>query len=341
MVNIEMDKICLEFNYAVNEINRWYEKEDCKIFNIITIPYNTSRIFRELITLLVSSEKKVLYISNDEKANEDLIKYLRNVLGFKIYSILRNGKRSSENFLHFTTFDNIRFINDNYELIIYDDISAFSKQTKLEIQNSLDYLYKKTRKLLVYSIERIFNNCPILEIGNCCICRPFVEPRIITTRVNLNQDIPYLLYDYLKWFRKNNRKVIIHTPDKEKSESIYAYFNDVLNIASSIKLILFSNDDKKRINELLAIKDKPVMVITDIMGEVFEEIDDIDIIVYFADHKIFDYKKFIYMCGKVGKNKGLPGEVLLFSNEISQNMEMAKDLARVFNKFSWEKGLLR
>lgn len=337
-----MDKRCLELNYAVSEINRWYEEEECKVFNIITMPYNTSRIFRELLALLINNEKKVLYISNSEKINEDLKKYLKNVLGFKMYSVLKNGKGSSENFLHFTSFDNIRFINDNYELIIYDDISAFSQQTRLEIQNSLDYLYKKTRKLLVYSIERIFNNCPILEIGNCCICRPFVEPRIITTRINLNQDIPYLLYDYLKWFKKNNRKVIIHTPDREKAESVYAYFNDILNIASRVKLTLFLNDDdKKRLNEFLEIKDRPLMVITDTMGEFFEEIDNIDIIVYFADHKVFDYKKLIYMCGKVGKNKGLPGEVLLFSNEVSQNMEMAKDLARVFNKFSWEKGLFR
>ena len=48
---------------------------------------------------------------------------------------------------------------------------------------------------------------------------PIIEPRVITrTRINLNIDIPLVVFDYLNWSIMSNRKVIIFfTPDEKKS----------------------------------------------------------------------------------------------------------------------------
>ncbi|GFZ31237.1 hypothetical protein CSC2_17630 [Clostridium zeae] len=342
MVNIEMDKRYIELNHSVNKINDWYEKDECRLLNIITVPYNTSRIFRELVKNILSNNKKILYVTQDGDVNEDIVKYLKLSFGFKSYSIIRNGSYHSNTYLHFISYENIRFIEEDYELIIYDDITSFSRQGKLEIQNSVDFLYKRSNKVIVYSTEAVFINCPYIQLGNCFRMTPFVEPRIITTRIDLNKDIPYLLYDYLKWFKDNNRKVLIHTPSKEKTEIVYNYYNNILKVSSRMKLVKVTDSSEiKTIEKLHEVKDKPVMVITNLIVQQFEELDNIDVIIYFADDKFFDYKKIVYLCGKVGKVRGAQGEVILLANEVSAQMEYAKDLAREFNKAAWEKGLLK
>ncbi|WP_160678573.1 hypothetical protein [Clostridium sp. C8-1-8] len=341
MVNIEMDKRYIELNHTINKINNWYEKDECKLLNIITVPYNTSRIFREIVINILSKGKKVLYVTQDGNANEDMLKYLKLSFGFKSYSIIRSGGDHSDTYLHFVSYENIIFIDESYDLIIYDDITTFSKQSRLEIQNCVDFLYKRAEKVIVYSTELVFINSPCIHLGNCFRMTPFVEPRIITTRIDLNKDIPYLFYDYLKWFRENNRKVIIHTPCKEKTEIVYEYYNSILNVSSRMKLVKITNSNElKLIEKIHEIKDKPVMIVTNLIGKYFEELDNIDIVIYFAEDKFYDYKKIVYLCGKVGKVRGIQGEVILLSNEISNNMEYAKDLAREFNKTAWEKGLL-
>jgi len=77
------------------------------------------------------------------------------------------------------------------------------------------------------------------------------------------------------------------------------------------------------------------------MGENLNNINDIDIIVINAENSRFDYKKIVYLCGKVGAREKYLGEVILISREVSDDMEKAKDITRYFNKLVWERGLLK
>lgn len=333
-----MDNRCIELSYAVENLEQWFYKQEEKIINIVTIPYNTNKIFRKLIRELVVSEKKVLYVTEEINKNLNMIKFLKSSINSSTY------RKKGENLLNYfqqISIDRIYNIDEEYELIIYDDISTFSKRSKLEILDYIDFLYKRGRKLIIYSVEEICKNSYTLKVGRCDYRSPFVEPRFITTRIDLSKDIPYIIYDYLKWFKENNRRVIIHTPNEEYALTVYNYYKNILGISNKVKLILFIDEEEYR---LLAnidnIKDRSIMIITNQFGKYFEDIDNIDILIYFADNKIYDYKKLIYMCGKVGKNKERPGEILFLSNEISQAMEIAKEMARNFNKNAWEKGLL-
>ena len=47
--------------YAVDKINYWYRK-NIKYLTIITVPFNTSCIFCDIINTISNSNKKILYV---------------------------------------------------------------------------------------------------------------------------------------------------------------------------------------------------------------------------------------------------------------------------------------
>jgi hypothetical protein len=64
-----------------------------------------------------------------------------------------------------------------------------------------------------------------------------------------------------------------------------------------------------------------------------------DIVIMFSDSERYNYKKILYICGQIRNMKSELPEVLLVSNDISEDMEKAKNMAREFNKRVWEKRL--
>ena len=72
-----------------------------------------------------------------------------------------------------------------------------------------------------------------------------VEPRLIMTRINLNSDIPYVLYEYIKWFKNNKKNVITYVPNKEDINKVYDYYDNKINL-KEVRLIRGSN---KKLNK--------------------------------------------------------------------------------------------
>ena len=86
---------------------------------------------------------------------------------------------------------------------------------------------------------------------------------------------------------------------------------------------------------------KKGIIITDSISENFSDMDDTDIIVYFADDIRFDYKKLTYLSARAGRSeKDFKGEVIFLANEETFNMIKAKDITRNFNKKAWDLGFL-
>ena len=56
---------------------------------------------------------------------------------------------------------------------------------------------------------------------------------------------------------------------------------------------------------------------------------------------IVDYKKIIFACGALCKDKCTGREVILLSNEEGDNIETARRLARGFNKTLWRESEIR
>jgi late competence protein required for DNA uptake (superfamily II DNA/RNA helicase) len=313
-----------------------------KILNIVSVPYNSSVIFMEVILRMASEEKKILYITEETEGHVHIIDCIKRFTGFRDYTYVRRvgSKAKTSSRLYITNYSTALKLEDNFELVIYDDTSNFPKYSKYEILELLAAYYRDGSKVICRSVETVFQNARTLDIPIKDCRTPLAEPRIITTRIDVNKDIPYVVYEYLTWSLKSERKVIIFVPDGDKAENVYRY---LLNFKESLHNNIMHFKDKSDLKQIQNfIRNKKGIIVMDCINELDMDLKDTDIMVYFADDRVFDYKKLIYFCGKVGKNPGGgSGEVIFLAKDSTKDMETAKEMTRSFNKQAWELGLLR
>ncbi|AGX41550.1 hypothetical protein [Clostridium saccharobutylicum] len=330
-------KVNLEdLKYAIKKIDYWYKK-NIRFLTIITVPFNTSCIFSNIVSQISNNGGNILYVWGKKGENRELISSIKEFDSNITHSYIESGNAATK--LTFVNYKNLFQIKGEYDLVIFDDITYFSNLSNVAIIEFLDICSRLGGRVLLYSIEKVALIGEKFELAAYNYNQPFLEPRIITTRIDLNEDIPYSLYDYLKWFKDNNHKVCIYVPDKEKLEIVYDYFQNKLKL-SDVRVIKVSKQDEiKRCERVSKYKDKAIFVITNKIEELLEYCYVDDAVVLFSDHERYTYKKILYICGQMRKiNAKLP-EVLLVSNFISNDMEKAKDMARDFNKKVWEKRL--
>jgi hypothetical protein len=196
---IYLEDICKvaqeDLKYAYDKIDYWYKK-NIKFLTIITVPFNTSCVFSEIIGTSVRNNEKVLYVWGKSEQNKELINKLRDMNLKLTHSYIKNGISDTD--LTFIHYDNLNKIEEKYDLVIFDDITYFSNLNSISVKEKLEFCENLGRRILVYSIEKLALIGAKFELAAYNYKKPFVEPRILTTRIDLNVDIPYTLYDYLK-----------------------------------------------------------------------------------------------------------------------------------------------
>lgn len=325
-----------DLKYACDKIDYWYKK-NIKFLTIITVPFNTSCVFSNIISKITQSNGKVLYVWGKSAENRELVNKIREVNSKINHSYIEKGTSITN--LTFVHHNNLVEIDEQYDLVIFDDITYFSNLNSANIRDMLEICANLGERVLLYSIEKMALIGEKFELAAYNYKKPFVEPRILTTRIDLNSDIPFTLYDYLKWFKENNHKVAICVPNKEKLSIVYDYFVNKLKL-SDVKIMKVSKDDEiKKCEKVLKHKDKAIFILTNKIEELLEYCYMDDVVVMFSDNERYSYKKFLYVCGQIRNiNPQLP-EVLLVSNDVSEDMDKAKNMARDFNKKVWEKRL--
>jgi late competence protein required for DNA uptake (superfamily II DNA/RNA helicase) len=323
------------------QIIRWCQGKE-RVLNIISVPYNSPVIFLDSLLDCVKNKKKVLYITAENEEKVSVISNLKKFTDCRSYAYIRkrSASLSAETYIYITNYEVAKDLSSDYDLVIYDDISCFPCCNKYEILELLAAFYKEGARIISWSVESVFRNSKTIDIPVKDCRLPLCEPRVITTRIDVNKDIPYVVYDYLSWSIKSERKIIIYVPDAVRGENVYKYLWKLReNLHNNIMYYQGKSDMKKLLN---FISNKKGIIIMDYFQDFDAELKDTDIIVYFADDKIFDYKKLLYICGKVGRSPGLSGgEVIFLARECTRDIEITKDLTRSFNKMAWEMGLLR
>lgn len=323
-----------------NNILKWSVSNE-RFLNVISVPYNSSEIFIKAILYYVERGKKVIYITNENYDDINIVDEIKKRTNFRDYTHIKSPQISTNARLKVCNFSNAIKLEEKFDLVIYDDIRSFPSYSKYEILNLLSKMSNENTKLIVYSIESVLNNKREIFLPVKDNRIPIMEPRIILTRIDINKDIPFVIYDYLRWSINSDRKVIICVPDESKLENVYFYIsNYCLNISKSIVCFIKDKTDKKSIANFQKIK--RAVIITNDFEKIFSDFINIDVMVYFADDLKFDYKKLAYFCGSVGRSeRDSKGEVIFLANEESEDMEKAKNITRNFNKEAWEMGLLR
>ena len=309
--------------------------------NLITIPFNNIfKILNKTIVDRLNNNKKVIYITNEKTEDigisEGFEINIKNLL--RRYNCNNDGKLD---LLVVTGHEKSISINEKFDLVIYDNINCFSDYNSLEILDIMGRLCLETGKLLACSFEIVFKNSlnisfPIMENG-----RPFVEPRNVLTRIDLNNNIPSVIFEFLKWSLYSHRKVIIYAPEYKKARKVFEYILAFKEEFNKDVLIYLKEDMDFDILEKFIAKCSGILI-TDCLNRITSSIKDLDVMVFFADDKTFDYKKLLYICGKVGRSEFLTsGEVIFVANTETDDMEKVKNIARNINKEAWEIGLLK
>ncbi|EPB8249247.1 hypothetical protein ACRTFC_000909 [Clostridium perfringens] len=303
-------------------LKKWYVKSNDRFINLICEPYQKLNFIESLIGDCLINNEKVLYVGKSRK-------------------VCKNEQLNSMNF-DFVNFNNIFNIKKNFDLIIYDDVSLYSNKSSIECNEDLMYLKRLSKKIVICSVDKVFNNIKHIEILNNQRKTHFLEPRLITTRVNLETSMPYTLYDYIEWFIREKRILVVYVPNKFNLNKIYEYYTEDLNLENNVKIV---KEDKK--NSFLNIvnesrfKKEGIIFITDSLHEYFDSIPECDMVIYSFEKDIVDYKKIIFACGALCKDKCTGREVILLSNEEGDNIETARRLARGFNKTLWRESEIR
>ena len=303
-------------------LKKWYVKSNDRFINLICEPYQKLNFIESLIGDCLINNEKVLYVGKSRK-------------------VCKNEQLNSMNF-NFVNFNNLFNIKKNFNLIIYDDVSLYSNKSSIECNEDLMYLKRLSKKIVICSVDKVFNNIKHIEILNNQRKTHFLEPRLITTRVNLETSMPYTLYDYIEWFIREKRILVVYVPNKFNLNKIYEYYTEDLNLENKVKIV---KEDKK--NSFLNIvnesrfKKEGIIFITDSLHEYFDSIPECDMVIYSFEKDIVDYKKIIFACGALCKDKCTGREVILLSNEEGDNIETARRLARGFNKTLWRESEIR
>lgn len=303
-------------------LKKWYVKSNDRFINLICEPYQKLNFIESLIGDCLINNEKVLYVGKSRK-------------------VCKSEQLNSMNF-DFVNFNNIFNIKKNFDLIIYDDVSLYSNKSSIECNEDLMYLKRLSKKIVICSVDKVFNNIKHIEILNNQRKTHFLEPRLIITRVNLETSMPYTLYDYIEWFIREKRILVVYVPNKFNLNKIYEYYTGDLNLENKVKIV---KEDKK--NSFLNIvnesrfKKEGIIFITDSLHEYFDSIPECDMVIYSFEKDIVDYKKIIFACGALCKDKCTGREVILLSNEEGDNIETARRLARGFNKTLWRESEIR
>lgn len=322
------------------EIMDWCKGKE-QILNITAPPYSSSLIFLDAIMYYVNQGKSVLYITGEDEECIEIIENIKRATDFRKYSYLRKSELTLNSNLLVTNYEKAMRLKEEFDLIIYDDIRSFSKYSYCEIMEVIIKNCSNNNKVICYSIESIFKNAREIEIPARSNGMPITEPRIITTRIDITKDMPYVIYEYLSWSMETNRRVVIYVYDKETVFTLYDYLNNFRNeLCRNLIPYIKNQGEKKSIINFL--KTKKSILITDDFSEPDCIISDIDVIVYCADDERFTAKKLVYFCGKAGRGeKANRGEVIFLGNVLTDPMEKTKSITRHFNKEAWEMNLLK
>lgn len=324
-----------ELSNLYKKINKWYDKKT-KVLTIRTRPFNTFKIFIDIISKTIINGKVLYVFCSDE---EDYIKEKVNLLN---ESISENVKEEllEERLKCISIYDVSKNIEE-YELVIFDDISLFSKVTNEYIRDAIESVYWKTNKIIIYSSEFIFPIGERTDFAYSIVEKPSIEPRVMGTRIKLEENIPLGLFEYFKWFKENKKIVLIMVPTEEKLNKVYNHYYNVLR-EIDVRVVRFNKSQSVRfIDEIIQGYSDSLFIITNCYGQYINNIPNINLVLLFADDLYYSYKKIVYLCTSIHNYDEVQSEAIMVSKELSEDMDKARQLTREFNKVLWEKEYLR
>lgn len=316
----------IEFNKVIKKINSWYSKRN-KVLNIKTRPYNDLSIFTSLINKVLNDNGKIIYVFSKETKDID------KKDSYKLQGTINTNKNN----INFIGIDKIAKMKEPYDLAIFDDITYFSQISVGKLREAVEEIYWRTKKIVICSCEKVFPIGEEYELLHLTINTPIIEPRHISTRIRLEEDIPLTLYDYLKWFKEQNKNALIVVPPEEKINNVYNSYYNILK-KDGIRVVKYIEGQSVNfIKEILQDRDEAIFIITNYIDDYIRTIDSLNVVILFSENQYFSYKRILYLCSALEIKEEVIPEILLVSRDITSNVDDAKNITRRYNKRLWDK----
>ncbi len=226
------------------------------------------------------------------------------------------------------------FRYDHYfDLIILDEIDAFPyKGNEL-----LSSMFEKARKGSVVQLSATpsidvvekfkHGKREILELNTRFHRHPLPVPKIVI-RYGVSK---YLyLFSVLKRFIKEKKPVFLFAPTIEIAEEVY---KNLSKVYKRIKVVHSKKVDRAEIIEDFR-KGKFLVLVTTAVLERGVTIKNLQVIIYKADHELYNEYNLVQIAGRVGRKKDAPeGEVIFLADKKSKDMEKAVQTIRSKNEY--------
>ena len=230
-----------------------------------------------------------------------------------------------------TTHQLFRYKN-YFDLLIIDEIDAFPYQDN----QILEYFSKKSiRKNYIYmsatpseKIKRIFlkEGFSVLTLFSRFHKNSLPIPKVIKSPDIFQY---FFIIKLLKKFHEKNKRVLVFLPTIDLSEKIFKY------LKLFFKKINFVNSKRKNKDQIVDdFREKRLTtLITTSILERGITIDDLQVIVMFANHQVYSSQTLIQISGRVGRNIKHPqGHVFFLTSKVTINIKNAIKDIRYFNE---------
>ncbi|MEG0132704.1 MAG: hypothetical protein RR891_04825 [Clostridium sp.] len=307
--------------------------------NIVSSLNNKTQIFNDVFKWCLSQGRRILYIINEDKESFDISKVISNE--FLIQYIDNKNHAVTNGKINVCTHNVAIYLEEKFDVVIYDEVNSRPRYSKDAIVRVLNCNCNNYGTMISYSMEEAFKNELTLYNLRKDKQVPIVEPRIITTRMNVAEEIPMVVYEYLKWSINTNKKVVIYVPDDERVDKIYGYLK---NISNKLTKNIFSEKlkslDRKDVSRFLL--SECGILVTDNFKENFRGVHPLNVMLFFADDINFNYKDLVYISSKINRlSMAQREEVIFICNSETKHMDICRNVLRELNKRAWEEGYLK
>lgn len=314
----------------------WYETSQEKAINMKTVPYMGIEPVKDLVEKVLKENGRVLYITGEDKDRVLIVRAMRD-LGIDSISVHQDLEINEKESLVICDYLQALRVREEYDLVIYDDVNSFPIHKKPEMQHLIGFIFPKCRKVVAYSFELVFMGMDVIEVPMAGKSGFVSEPRVLETRLNLDEFVPTSVYEYLLWFVFEKKKVLFVTTNKKVKKKVARFLT---KIDESLESCIYDVDEigTKTMRELCSDHTKSHIFITDNLDDYVDMETNFEIIIHGADASRYSYRELIFLCLRSGYYDEMNGEVLMICQNVTRDIEKTRDLARHYNKVLWDEG---
>ena len=207
-----------------------------------------------------------------------------------------------------TTYQLYRY-QQHFDLLILDEADAFPYYNA--------YFLKRSTKGIIVYLSATFTKKFLKDIKNHVeVNRRFHQYDLPIPQIKLCFSFQFLktLTIYLNKFNRESKQVLIFVPTRKIGKEL----SKKLNIP-----FVYSNDNQKqRIIQQFKLHQIHFLITTTILERGIT-IEDVQVIVYKANHFLFDFKTLVQISGRVGRKAKHPdGNIIFISNKKTHAMKL-------------------